>query len=440
MAHSMGRTWGKRILPVLTAVLLVTPVFTARTAQSPGVWTISPDLYKNTVADDAITHLQSDLDAGRAHMTFDADHGYLRSMLALLKIPVSSQALVFSKTSFHRDQISPSRPRALYFNDATYVGWVQEADSLEIVTIDPHLGPVFYMLPQSEREHPRLVRVNDACLECHVGAETGGVPGLVLRSVYAQPDGKLCEHSESLATTDQTPIAKRWGGWYVTGSSQPHRGNRFASIRNGVPTLEPATAVRVASLKGMVETAPYLANTSDVVALMVFEHQAMMQTILTKAGFRVRAVLTEPDGSTVVTPSATASAEIAADCEPVVQAMLFSGEAPLTQPVSGTSGFAHEFAASGIRDRAGRSLKDLDLRHRLLKYPCSWMIYSAQFDALPIAAQNAVYNRLWAVLTGKDHSPAFRHLTALDRDGIRETLLQTKPSFAAWRRAATGKL
>jgi hypothetical protein len=67
----------------------------------------------------------------------------------------------------------------------------------------------------------------------------------------------------------------------------------------------------------------------------------------------------------------------------LLRSMLFSDEARLEAPMRGTSTFASEFAATGPRDSAGRSLKDLDLNHRLFRYPCSFLIYSDAFNALP---------------------------------------------------------
>ena len=66
----------------------------------------------------------------------------------------------------------------------------------------------------------------------------------------------------------------------------------------------------------------------------------------------------------------------------------------------------------GPRDSRGRSLRDFDLTHHLFKYRCSYLIYSAQFDALPREARQYIYQRLWDVLSGKDKSEPFADLTA----------------------------
>ncbi|MHC5544150.1 hypothetical protein ACYOEI_38475, partial [Singulisphaera rosea] len=104
--------------------------------------------------------------------------------------------------------------------------------------------------------------------------------------------------------------------------------------------------------------------------------------------------------------------------------------------VAGTSDFAREFAARGPRDPRGRSLREFDLERRLFKYPCSYLVYSEAFDALPGPAKTYLYTRLLDVLTGRDTSPAFARLSADDRRNTLEILLATKPGLPeAWQKA-----
>jgi hypothetical protein len=106
--------------------------------------------------------------------------------------------------------------------------------------------------------------------------------------------------------------------------------------------------------------------------------------------------------------------------------MLFVDEAPIASRIQGTSGFATSFSERGPRDSQGRSLRQLDLTTRLLRYPCSYMIYSAQFDTLPAEARTAVYERLWAILSGKDRDTRYRHLSTADRRAVLDILRETK--------------
>lgn len=115
--------------------------------------------------------------------------------------------------------------------------------------------------------------------------------------------------------------------------------------------------------------------------------------------------------------------------EELVRYLLFANEAPIESPVKGSSGYAAEFSARGPRDTKGRSLRDFDLTTRIFRYPCSYLIYSEAFDALPQPAKAYVYHRLFEVLTGRDKSDVFAKLSGADRKAILEILLATKPGL-----------
>jgi len=72
--------------------------------------------------EDPVARLQRRIDRGEAKLVWDDAHGYLRSVLKHLEVPAESQMLVFSKTSFQLQRITPQTPRAIYFNDHVYVG------------------------------------------------------------------------------------------------------------------------------------------------------------------------------------------------------------------------------------------------------------------------------------------------------------------------------
>src|SRR3954471_9553427 len=150
----------------------------------------APIRYSTTPARDAVARLAEQIRSGSVKLKYDAERGYLPAVLEALKVPVSSQVLVFSKTSFQRDRIDPAHPRALYFNDDVYVGFVQGGDVLEIVATDPVNGPNFYTLRRAKKaKGPAFERQTDSCLQCHASSATGDLPGLVVRSVYPDGDG-----------------------------------------------------------------------------------------------------------------------------------------------------------------------------------------------------------------------------------------------------------
>jgi hypothetical protein len=401
-----------------------------------------PINYGTATPRNVVSRLQERLDAGKVKLAYDEDVGYLRSVLRELRVPVSSQMLVFSKTSLQRERIAPYSPRALYFNDDVFVGYCQNGQVMEVSAADPRLGAVFYTLDQDGDRKPRFRRQTDNCLLCHGSTHTHGVPGHVVRSVFPDARGLPILSAGTTRVDHTTPLEKRWGGWYVTGThgKQKHLGNLVIPGREVDDAVENTTGLNRTDLKGRFNPAAYLSPHSDIVALMVFEHQADALNLITRANFLTRQALhyeatlnremklpptNRWDSTTVRIKSAG---------DPLVKYLLFSDEAKLTAPVRGTTSFAEEFSKRGPRDGKGRSLRDLDLERRLFKYPCSYLIYSESFDALPGPVRDYVLRQVWDVLTGKDTSKDFAHLSAADRTAIREILVATKPNLPPyWR-------
>jgi hypothetical protein len=402
----------------------------------------APIRYSTAPADNAVTRLEKRLAAGKAKLTYDGRQGYLRSLLRELGVPESSQVLVFSKTSLQRQRIAPDRPRALYFSDDVYVGYCQHGQLMEVSAVDPGLGVVFYSLEQTPADRPRFVRQHDTCLQCHGGPQNRGFPGHLVRSVYPDAEGLPILSLGTHRIDHTSPLDVRWGGWYVTGTSgkQKHLGNLIVTEKQEPEQIDNKAGVNVTDLKGRFDASYYCSAHSDIVALMVLEHQTEMHNRIARAGFLTRVALHDEEalnkelGRPADYHSETTKRRIKSACEPLVQYLLFSGEAKLTDRVKGTSNFAAEFVKRGPRDGKGRSLRDFDLGHRLFKYPCSYLIYSAAFDGLPAAAKEYVWERLWDILSGNDAGGDFDHLTPQDRQSIREILVATRRDLPGyWR-------
>ena len=423
-------------LPRAVALFLVVGLAAQSRLSAADDFEREPINYSATIPQNVVSRLKTEFDLKRAHFDFDPRWGYLRSLLRAFQVPESSQMLVFSKTSFQRQRITPKTPRALYFNDDVYVGYCADGDVVEISAVDPILGAVFYTLDQEELERPRIVRQADSCLLCHANSQTSGVPGFVLRSVFVDSAGYPLLGSSTFETDHTSPLKNRWGGWYVTGTlgKQKHLGN-LTSVHNRTPEeVDNAAGLNVTSLTGRFNRSKYLADSSDVVALMVMEHQTRAHNLITAANFVTRQVLASTKGTKIATGD---SSRVQAAGEQLVKYLLFSGEAGMAEPVRGTTSFAGEFAARGPRDKQGRSHRDFDLKRRLFKYPCSYLVYSAAFDALPSEVKGYVGKRLGEVLSGSDQSREFAHLSAADRRAILEILKETKPDLAAsWKLAA----
>jgi len=433
---------GRRLCRAALAVLVVLGV-----APSPSraqfVLEREPIHYLRGPHDDPAAALATRLAAANKQLAHDPRHGYLAGVLRELGISKESQTLVFSKTSLQKSHIGPRRPRAIYFNDDSYVGWVQDGEVLEIVSIAPRVGPVFYTLRQAKTDRPQLVRQSDDCLQCHASALTQGAPGLLVRSVFPGVSGSPILSAGSFHTTHHSPLAERWGGWYVTGSHgrQRHMGNAVLRGTEDPEKLDRHSGANLTDLAKRFDVRPYLSPHSDLVALMVLEHQATVHNQITLAGYqamlaqRDQEVLNAMSGKPASTPIESIDRRFDAAAEDLLNCLLLVGEAPLTDRIRGTSGFADHFASIGPRDKRGRSLREFDLGRRLFKHPCSYLIDSKAFDALPAPVRERTLTRLWAILNGAAEASEFPHLSQDDRQAIREILVQTKTNLpACWRR------
>jgi hypothetical protein len=386
--------------------------------------------YRRTPTHNAIARLQQRMAAGDVTLKYAAPRGYLDSLLTALGIDPSSQSLVYSKTSLQTGSISAATPRALYFDAETYVGYVQGTANLELATMDSELGQVFYTLPNSQGGAAQLQRQTLNCLSCHDTYEMsgGGVPRFLLISSYVDIRGNQLTHEDSILTTDQTPMESRWGGWYVTGNTgkQLHVGNIQVKDVQQLVKLDNVRRVNVDRLDGLFNTAPYLTDKSDVVALLVLQHQVTVQNLLTRANFEVRKALAQQSGKL----SAKTQGALHQYLDDLAQAMLFGDAVPYTDAIRGNSGFDAWFVKQGPRDAQGRSLRDLDLNTRLFRYPLSYLVYTPSFDALPEYAHDYVFGRFAAVLQGRDHSDSYAFMSDADRRDTLQILTATKPAFA----------
>jgi hypothetical protein len=395
-----------------------------------------PINYRSENLTDPVALLQKRIDRGEVKLDYEPKHGYLKSVLEKLAIPIDSQTLVFSKTSFQYKKISPEEPRALYFNDDVYIGQVHDGKVIEVVSFDPVQGAVFYILDEHQSEHPIFQRAELDCTQCHVAAGTKGVPGVLLRSLYTTSTGTQATPSQSFITGQESPLSERWGGWYVTGTygSQTHMGNVVVEDKDNPEQIDRAAGANLTDLSKKFDTSLVLSVKSDVVAHLVLAHQTQMHNLITLTNYQTRIALYKaglPAGAKADSIPEAVRQQYQKPAEQLLRYLLFADEAPLEGQVKGDSGYTEEFAARGPRDPQGRSLRDFDLRTRIFKYPCSYLIYNEAFDSLPAQAREYVYHRLFEVLTGRDQSPAFARLSGDTRRAILEILLATKPGLPA---------
>ena len=383
-----------------------------------------------------VARLQERLARGEVKLQFSAPRGYLDSLLKALDIDPSSQTLVFSKTSLQFQSISPATPRALYFNDDTYVGWVPNTPVVEIATMDSALGAVFYMVSNQQTQPPSFNRETSLCLSCHdtFSMKGGGVPRFLFLSAYRLQQDRVLTDSVAQETTDATPIGERWGGWYVTGDDGGlvHLGNILAGQTRAPLSLARVHRGDLVKLDALFDTGPYLTDRSDVVALLVFEHQTYVHDLTIRSNYKARMFLQhEPPGDPDFDQlSAQTQTRMKALLEPLVRGLTFADAAPLPTRMASGSGFDRWFQARGPRDRRGRSLRDLDLTHRLFRYPLSFLVEDAGIDGLPRSARQYVYRRLSEVLGAAAVPPGFEHLQGTDRLAALQILCATRADFA----------
>ncbi len=403
----------------------------------------APINYGEVETHDPIARLSRAMDEGRESLEYSEEHGWLPSLLEKLHISRDTQTLVFSKTSLQLHKISPRTPRALYFNDDIYIGWCQQGDVVEIAATDPEQGAIFYTLDQDPELPPKIVRDRGQCLTCHATNRTQGVPGYLVRSVYSDNNGRPRSGSRTFVTDHTTNFQQRFGGWYVSGlhGDMRHMGNVFTTDRSDPEKIDRDVGANRRRLEELFDTEPYLTPNSDIVALMVLEHQSQLHNFIARASFETRIAtyydqgINEALGRPAETVSPSTQRRIAAAREALVRYMLFADELNLESPVESLTSFAQNFQSSENPqwrgDGQGRSLRELDLGTRLFKYPCSYLIYTAAFDALPQPMLDSVRQRMTEILCAEHAPEGYERLADADRLAIREILADTKPGFLA---------
>lgn len=366
----------------------------------------------------------------------------LRWLLEQLDIPVESQLLVFSKTSIQRKIISPENPRVLFFSDEAYVGWVP-GGAMEMAVFDPTLGPTFYILDAQESGPAPLLARSGECLLCHKRHEH--TPGLRTRSVFPDANGEPLSGSGSANIEPSTPLADRWGGWYVTGveGTLRHRGNVTGKTTEEFDIPGAKISPALSTLKDFFDTHRYPLQTSDIVPMLMHDHQVHVHNVLATANqdarlalYRwpaMRAILglpanTPPSGSCLVVFNSQA--------EKVLDALLCRDEAPFpAEGIKGNGIFEPAYARTRKPDSKNRSLRDLDLATRLFQFRCSPLIYSHSFATLPKELRDIILLKLAAGLQAAEPPASFKHLPKEERQAIFEIISATLPNLpVGWKK------
>jgi len=400
-----------RALPVALACILAAVM--ARSEQSSA----APEIGGTQ---DRIARLSTTL-AARPFQR-DARTGFLRPLLDALNVPVDSQLLVFSKTGVQHLYTGPHTPRALYFDESVVVGYVPGAPEIEMIVHDPVEGLAFYTLDQqASAPVPKRQR---SCLTCHESASTGDVPGLIVRSHAVGDDGNVLPQANGATppshdVNQRTSHPDRWGGWLVTseGVAAPYAQRAHQGNITFTPDGNTSSHIFVDWMTSDPEARGYPSAASDVVSLLAFDHQMPAINLMTRLNIAWRRATSEGRASVDDRPDIRRLVDELADY------LLFDHEATLPVPLTPRPGFALALEKRLPHDAKGRSLAQFDAVNRLMRYACSYMVYSDAFKALAPPLRHAVYRRLFDSLTT---SP-----TTAERIATAEILEATIPEFRA---------
>ena len=381
---------------------------------------LPPHNYHTAPLKDRFTRLKADLESGRIPLDRTGEKAFVLSLLKALDIPATSQMLVFSTTSLQLRLITPQNPRAIFFNEDLYLGYIP-GGKIELISMDPELGAVFYLFDIPAGSRPVAPERSERCVNCHTREDTGFVPGLVIKSVIPGPTGGSLKTFRGGQTGHGIPFAERFGGWYVTGDrGLAHEWANVIGRYSGDDISK--TVIRPGQL---FDFSKYPAATSDILPQLLHEHQAGFANRVLQAAYRTRTALHLDKGSL----SPAHNAELAEQARIVTRYLLFADEVPLPAGgIEGDAAFKKDFLAKR-RVVQGGSLRDFDLRTRLFRYRCSYMIYSPEFQGLPAAMKQRIYLRLREALGTARPDPEYAQLPPAEKAAIHTILKATLPDL-----------
>ncbi|MEM7697300.1 MAG: hypothetical protein AAF236_02720 [Verrucomicrobiota bacterium] len=373
--------------------------------------------YHSRELNDPFTRLIADFESGERELDSRSGKAFVASLLEHLDVPASSQLLVFSRTSLQTRHISGSNPRAMYFNEDVYVGYIPGGE-VEIVSLDPELGAIFYMFGVPRGDERLEIERSGRCMNCHAVLETRRIPGLSIRSVIPGSNwGKLVAFRDK-EIGHQIPLSERFGGYHVTGDPgfSDHKGNLRGEKVGGMivtEAIEPGTEF---------EWSSYLTETSDILPHLILEHQAGFMNLVLEATYRARTY--QHLGKGEIKPEHAAVLDGLA--EELVRYLLFADEAKFPDGgIRVDPQYRDDFLADRKQASNGISLKDLDLETRLFQHRCSYLIYSDVFQATPDLFKERVYGLLGEAISTQEPDPDFAYLPDTEKQAISGILRET---------------
>jgi hypothetical protein len=369
----------------------------------------APHLYWEKPQQDRFSKMIAQVAAGKAALDLSNNTAFLLSLLKALEIPVSSQLLVFSGSSLQKRLINSRNPRALYFNEDTFVGFVP-GGRIEIASLDPELGLIFSIFDplRGGAALPTVTRP-EGCLNCHAEAHSYRLPGVSIESLAVDRDGSSLETYRRGEIGHMVPLADRFGGWHLTG------GHGLASTRaNFIGSLSPAGMARTENPVGkFADVSNYPVATSDILPHLIHEHLSgflnrLIQLRYLERRMRMAAQTSEPD-----------RAAMQRLVDEFADYLLFKDEAAL--PSGGVTG-EPTYQAAFLERYAGSGLGQFDLKSRIFRLRCSYLLGTEIWKSNSPGLQKAISSQLGKKLAPETAS----HLTKQEKAEIRNVLTKGK--------------
>jgi len=412
---------------------------TSAFAQAFNDFELEPHNYYERTAEDGMSRLIASWREGKHDFGSETGLVALQKLLTDLDVPVSSQVIVFSKTSLQRDLVSPENPRAMYFNEDIHVAWMP-GGKIEVNSFDAGTGGMFYFEVQPKNPGDRVgFEQPRSCFGCHGGSATNFLPGPLARSNFTDATGRRLRGVRSHNRIGHSiPFAERWGGYFVTNAppTLEHMGNSFA-VRAGREISIPESGKRsTTDLSEFFDVEKLLRPDSNILPLMLFDHQIELHNLLVEALYRHRTEEYNAEQNGGV-PRKDLAKKTDSHFDKLVRYFLFADEPSLAgHEFDPAPDFVSDFHRNQRTDSAGQSLKDLDLKTRIFKNRCSYMIYSRSFEEAPQSMKDRVYDRLWDILSPEEAPDEYAYLDSDERRRILDILKATKSDLPeSWKAA-----
>jgi len=373
--------------------------------------------YWTRTLNDPFTAFLKDLESGKVKLDHSSELAYVKSLLHELNISEHTQMLVFSTTSLQLGFISPRNPRAVYFNESVYIGYIP-GGRIEVISLDPELGGIFYIFDVPKSEQLPDIERSEKCMNCHAKPSVGNVPGVVIKSVLPGQRGGSIDSFRRGEVGHQIPFTERFGGWHVTGKHgiKKHWGNQIGTLFKG----DISTEENLVGQKFDIERYPV--KGSDILAHLLAEHQAGFVDRMIESSYRARSYWKA--GNNRLLPKHRD--ELKQQAAELVRYILFTDEAKLPRGgVEGDPSLKDDFLSAAVTDKKNRSLREFDLKTHLFKNRCSYMIYSPVFRGMPDWFRTEVYRQLKDALRPGTSSRDFSYLPNSEKIAIAQILIAT---------------